>query len=191
VTVSITVNSLQGEKIGEDIHPEELFFDVNAKLDEQKRSSGEVTLAFSLLIGTKPNIAKYSTAGIVTLEGDMQNINKRLETNPKTKIPQILFAVYQHVFSSIYLLSSVLKTPYPPPDLLHSMEEKIRILPQGFEDKTSQLQNDKPPESVQTAVEHDVPAKTTEEQSADAQRSVTAPQTATVGDAGKTKSSNG
>jgi hypothetical protein len=52
-----------------------------------------------------------------------------LAANPKTKIPQILFTVYQHVFNSIYILASILNTPYPPPDLLHPMAEKIQILP--------------------------------------------------------------
>jgi len=74
-------------------------------------------------------VVRYTVSGVVRLEGSTADINKRLEVNPKTKIPQILFTVYQHVFSSIYLLSSVLDTPYPPPDLLHPMQEKIQILP--------------------------------------------------------------
>jgi hypothetical protein len=82
-----------------------------------------------LLITTKPNIVKYSTIGIVTLEGSAEDIKKKLEANPKTNIPQILFTVYQHVFNSIYILASILNTPYPPPDLLHPMAEKIQILP--------------------------------------------------------------
>jgi hypothetical protein len=102
---------------------------VNAKLEEQKRGSNQVTLNFNLLITTKPNIVKYSAAGIVTLEGASADIQKKLEANPKTKIPQILFTVYQHVFNSIYILASILNTPYPPPDLLHPMAEKIQILP--------------------------------------------------------------
>jgi hypothetical protein len=65
----------------------------------------------------------------VTIEGSAEDIRKRLEVNPKTKIPQILFTVYQHVFGAIYVLSSVLNTPYPPPDLLHPMQEKIQIVP--------------------------------------------------------------
>jgi hypothetical protein len=65
----------------------------------------------------------------VTLEGSSADIQKKLEANPKTKIPQILFTVYQHVFNSIYILASILNTPYPPPDLLHPMAEKIQILP--------------------------------------------------------------
>jgi hypothetical protein len=102
---------------------------VNAKIEEQKRSGNQVALSFNLLITTKPNIVKYSTVGIVTLEGASADIQKKLEANPKTKIPQILFTVYQHVFNSIYIIASILNTPYPPPDLLHPMAEKIQILP--------------------------------------------------------------
>jgi hypothetical protein len=67
-------------------------------------------------------------SGMVKLEGTSSEIKKKLEVNPKTNIPQILFAVYQHLFSSIYILSSILDTPYPPPDLLHTMQEKIQII---------------------------------------------------------------
>ncbi|MFB3888902.1 MAG: hypothetical protein ACE14S_05375 [Candidatus Bathyarchaeia archaeon] len=101
---------------------------MNAKLEEQKKTGDEVTLGFSLLITTKPNVVRYSTAGSVILEGKQADVKKKLEVNPKTKIPQILFTVYQHVFNSIYMLSSILNTPYPPPDLLHPMAEKIQII---------------------------------------------------------------
>lgn len=60
--------------------------------------------------------------------GKADEIKKKLEVNPKTKIPQILFTIYQHIFNSIYILASNLSTPYPPPDLLHPMAEKIMIL---------------------------------------------------------------
>lgn len=102
---------------------------MTAKLDEQKKSTDRVVLSFNLSITTKPNVVKYSTLGVVTLEGDPVDIKKRLEPNPKTNIPQVLFTVYQHVFNSIYILASILNTPYPPPDLLHPMAEKIQILP--------------------------------------------------------------
>jgi hypothetical protein len=119
---------LQGERTGEYLSKEELFFDINAKLEEQKKGNNEVTLNFSLAISTKPNVVKYNTTGSVTLTGKPEDIKKKLEVNPKTKIPQILFTIYQHVFNSIYMLSANLNTPYPPPDLLHPMAEKIQIL---------------------------------------------------------------
>jgi hypothetical protein len=120
---------LQAERTTQISPTEDLFFDINAKIEEQKRSGNQVELNFSLLITTKPNIVKYSTTGNVTLEGPSADIQKKLEANPKTQIPQILFTVYQHVFNSIYILASILNTPYPPPDLLHPMAEKIKILP--------------------------------------------------------------
>ena len=120
-----------------------MFFDVNAKLEEQKKGTNEVTLSFDLAISTKPNVVKYSTTGTVTLVGKADDIKKKLEVNPKTKIPQILFTIYQHVFNSIYMLSSNLNTPYPPPDLLHPMAEKIQIL-------SSTPQNQPPPEKPET-----------------------------------------
>ncbi len=97
-----------------------------------------------MAISTKPNVVKYSTTGSVTLTGKADDIKKKLEVNPKTKIPQILFTIYQHVFNSIYMLSSNLNTPYPPPDLLHPMAEKIQIL-------SSTPQNQPPPEKPETA----------------------------------------
>jgi nucleoid-associated protein YgaU len=112
---------------------------VNAKLEEQKKGTNQVTLNFELAISTKPNVVKYNTTGSVTLAGKPDDIKKKLEVNPKTKIPQILFTIYQHVFNSIYMLSSNLNTPYPPPDLLHPMAEKIQIL-------SSIPQNQSPPE---------------------------------------------
>jgi hypothetical protein len=126
--VSINLSSLHAERTGEHTSKDDLFFDVNAKLEEQKRENGQVTLSFNLAISTKPNVVKYSTAGLVTLAGKPDDIKKKLEVNPKTHIPQILFTIYQHVFNSIYILSSNLNTPYPPPDLLHPMAEKIQIL---------------------------------------------------------------
>lgn len=148
--------------MGENTAGEEVFFNVNAKLDEQRKTSDQVALSFSLLLETKPNIAKYSTTGVVTLQGSMQDIGKRLEPNSKTKIPQILFTVYQHVFSSIYLLSSVLNTPYPPPDLLHPMQEKIQILPDTVRTPTAQPAQEKAVAPPQTQAPAETAEKTEE-----------------------------
>ncbi len=128
---------MHAERVGENTSKDELFFDVNAKLEEQKRENGQVTLSYNLAISTKPNVVKYNTAGLVTLAGKTDDIKKKLEVNPKTHIPQILFTIYQHVFNSIYILSSNLNTPYPPPDLLHPMAEKIQILSGNTSNETS------------------------------------------------------
>jgi hypothetical protein len=115
---------------------------VNAKLEEQKKGTNQETLNFELSISTKPNVVKYSITGIVSLVGKPDDIKKKLEVNPKTKIPQLLFTIYQHVFNSIYMLSASLNTPYPPPDLLHPMAEKIQIL-------SGAAQSQPPPEKTE------------------------------------------
>ncbi len=139
--MSINLSSLQAERTGVYSAAEELFFDINAKIEEQKKENNQVTLTFNLAISTKPNVVKYSTSGTVTMSGKPDDIKKKLEVNPKTKIPQILFTIYQHVFNSIYMLSSNLNTPYPPPDLLHPMAEKIQILSNAA---SNQVQPEKP-----------------------------------------------
>ena len=98
-----------------------------------------------MAISTKPNVVKYSTTGTVTLVGKSDDIKKKLEVNPKTKIPQILFTIYQHVFNAIYILSSNLNTPYPPPDLLHPMAEKIQILSDTPKNRTPPEKPEAPP----------------------------------------------
>ena len=147
---------MQAERTTQISPTENLFFDINAKIEEQKKSGNQVELNFSLLITTKPNIVKYSTTGAVTLEGPSADVQKKLAANPKTKIPQILFTVYQHVFNSIYILASVLNTPYPPPDLLHPMAEKIQILP-----STSKPEPEKPAAPEQPSATEKPPAQTT------------------------------
>lgn len=136
-----------------------MFFDINAKIEEQKKENNQVTLSFNLLISTKPNVVKYSTSGTVTMTGKSDDIKKKLEVNPKTKIPQILFTIYQHVFNSIYILSSNLNTPYPPPDLLHPMAEKIQILSSASTNQPTPEKTDSTPAAspAQTAAAPSTP----------------------------------
>ena len=141
------IDSLQAEKTNQQIPTEDLFFDVNAKLEEQKKTGEQVDLNFNISISTKPNVAKYTVAGTVSLVGKQADVKKRLEVNPKTNIPQILFTVYQHVFNSIYMIASILNAPYPPPDLLHPMAEKIQI----FQDKPQENTTETPSPEASTA----------------------------------------
>ncbi len=126
----------------------DLFFDINAKLEEQKKGSSQVTLGFNIVISTKPSIVKYSVIGTATLDGPSAEIKKKLEPNAKTKIPQIMFAIYQDIFNSIYILASILNAPYPPPDLLHPMSEKIQILPSELPQTETSAEKTSAPEAA-------------------------------------------
>jgi len=113
---------LRGVKLKDRIDSPALNFDVNAKLEEKDRKSGMRVVGFVLTVGTKPSVAKFEVEGIVTLEGKTPAIEKLLEVNPENKIPLLLNRVYQSVFTSTYLLATLLDTSYPPPDMLSSGE---------------------------------------------------------------------
>jgi hypothetical protein len=57
------------------------------------------------------------------MTGKDEDIRKMLEIDPDTKVPYVLPRVYQHAFTAMYLLSTILNTPPPPQDLLNSKQQ--------------------------------------------------------------------
>ena len=81
-----------------------------------------MVVSFVLTVGTKPSVVKFEVEGMATLQGKNPAIERLLEVDSETKIPLLLHRVYQRVFMTTFLLSTLLGTPYPPPDLLFSRE---------------------------------------------------------------------
>jgi hypothetical protein len=123
VSIQVAISSISAVKLNEKPPTGELIFDVGAKLEEKERKSGKVTVIFVLTVGTKPTVAKFGVEGLATLTGKDSEIEKLLEIDPETKIPRMLYGVYQRVFMALYLVSTILETPYPPPDLFHSPKQ--------------------------------------------------------------------
>ncbi|MEM1563329.1 MAG: hypothetical protein QW161_01480 [Candidatus Bathyarchaeia archaeon] len=99
-------------------------FDVKAKLEEKERKSQMVVVGFNLQLTTKPSIVKFEIEGTATITGKDLEINKMLEVDPETKVPYVFQKVYQHTFTAMYLLSTILNTPPPPIDLLLFRKEE-------------------------------------------------------------------
>jgi hypothetical protein len=95
-------------------------FDVKTKLEEKERKSQMSVIGFSLFLSTKPSIVKFQVDGTATLTGKDADIQKMLEVDPETKMPLLFQRVYQSAFTAMYLMSTILNTPPPPNDLLHS-----------------------------------------------------------------------
>ncbi len=127
VTVKVKISSLLGTKLAENDAKEAVNFDVKAMMDEKERRSGQISVGCSLRVGTKPNVAKYEVEGITVLEGKDEDIEKMLEVNPETGIPFVFQRVYQHVFMSMYLLSTLINAPYPPPNLIPSGDQPAPV----------------------------------------------------------------
>lgn len=146
---------MRGTKLGGKEESSTLNFDVNARLEEKERRSGRLVVSFVLTVGTKPSVVKFEVEGVATLEGKNPAIEKLLEVDPETKIPLLLHRVYQRVFMTTFLLSTLLDTPYPPPDLLFSSDMGKPSLEgsvewEGREEKKEDIEKKKPKEEEPT-----------------------------------------
>lgn len=129
VTVRIAISSLLGVKLADKVQGGEVIsFDVKARMEEKERRSSRVVVSFALTVGTRPSVAKFEVEGIVTLEGKDADIDKMLEVDPETQIPFVFQRVYQYVFMSIYLLSTLIDAPHPPPNLLFSNQQQMPMV---------------------------------------------------------------
>jgi hypothetical protein len=131
VSIQVAISNISAVKLNEKPSSGEITFDVGTKLEEKERKSGKVTILFVLTVGTKPEVVKFGIEGLATLMGKDADIEKLLEIDPETKIPRMLYGVYQRMFMALFAVSTILETPYPPPDLFHSPKQqapKVEIL---------------------------------------------------------------
>jgi hypothetical protein len=120
VTIDVRLLNLagaitDGNAKRDDVTP---IFDVNVKLEEAERRTGEAVFSFAIAINTKPSVARFDVNGLVTITGKTEAMEKMLQTDPDTKVPNLLKKVYQQIFVSIYLVSGMIGAPNPPPNLL-------------------------------------------------------------------------
>jgi hypothetical protein len=128
VSVKVDITSLIGVRLSiKTGEAESINFDVKAKLEEKERKSQMVVVGFNLLLTTKPSIVKFEVEGTATLTGKDVEISKMLEVDPETKVPYVFQRVYQHAFTAMYLLSTILNAPPPPQDLLFPHREGVPV----------------------------------------------------------------
>ena len=163
VTIDVQINHIIAEKLNPKPPKETVQFDVKAKLEEKERKTNQVTIVFTIVIGTKPSLVKYAAKGTAIIQGRNEQIEKMLEIKEEEKIPPILHVVYQHVFTAIYLISTITGTPHPPPDLLYSEGEKLGLPPEeekalGFTEPAKQTEETEEtvPQQEETSTEETV-----------------------------------
>ncbi|MEM3442246.1 MAG: hypothetical protein QW667_00495 [Candidatus Bathyarchaeia archaeon] len=125
VSVKVEISALLAHRLVARVEAETVNFDVKAKLEEKERKNQMIVVGFNLTLTTKPGIVKFEVEGTVTLTGKDSEINKMLEINPETKMPHVFQRVYQHAYTAMYLLSTILNVPPPPYDLLFAPREGI------------------------------------------------------------------
>lgn len=145
VAVRVKIRGLSAVKLVDEVESGKLInFDVKARMEEKKRRSNWVNVSFALSVGTKPNVVKFEVEGTASLEGKDEEIKKMLEADPETQIPLVFQRVYQHVFTSMYLLATLIDVPCPPANLLYSSQQQIPLVqmsenpPKAFREETTQ-----------------------------------------------------
>jgi hypothetical protein len=136
VSVRIEITSLVGSRLDVNGNGEGISFNVKARLEERERKSQLVKIGFGLLLTTKPSVVRFEIEGFATLAGKDEDIRKMLEVDPETKVPRVLPRVYQHAFTAMYLLSTILNTPPPPHDLLGTQQPTSSMEDAGVEVQT-------------------------------------------------------
>jgi len=115
-------------------------------MDEQHRAGNEVTIGFTLSVSTKPNIVKFEVGGSAKIAGEPAAIKSALDVDRETNVPKVLHTIYQNAFTSIFVLSTLMDSPYPPPTLLHSPTQTREI-----QSETAQKETGTRPEDQITA----------------------------------------
>jgi hypothetical protein len=121
--IRVILSRIEGVKIDTGTNPNSVVFDVEISMDEEGRTSEELTIAFVLTINTKPSLVKFEVGGKAIISGGRAAFDAALEMDERSSVPRALYAIYQKVYAPLYLISSQLETPYPPPDLFHTTSE--------------------------------------------------------------------
>jgi len=100
-------------------------FNINANLEEMEHGFNSVSLGFAFIIITEPKVVKYQIDGRTDIQGQTDQIKKLLAPHPSTRIPMVLKDIYQQVYAQIFVLSKMIDTPCPSPDLLSSSQPMI------------------------------------------------------------------
>jgi len=117
-SVNIKLLNLSGTRLSGDKDQSQPEFEVNIRIEEIEKRTGLATFDFKVTINSKPGVVKFDANGIVYIRGKSDFIEKVLQPEPDTKVPPLMYKIYQQVYLPVYVLSGFINSPYPPPDLV-------------------------------------------------------------------------
>ncbi|MEM2760591.1 MAG: hypothetical protein QXU32_00225 [Nitrososphaerales archaeon] len=93
-------------------------FNISANLEELEHGFNSISLGFSFTIITEPKVVKYHVQGRADIQGRAEHIKKVMTAHPSTRVPIVLYDIYQQVYAQIFVLSKMIDAPSPSPELL-------------------------------------------------------------------------
>jgi hypothetical protein len=107
-----------GSKLEQPANSNQVKFNISANLEEVERGVNKVSLRFAFVIITNPRVVKYQIEGATEIKGQIELVKKILKAHQSTKVPMVLYDIYQHVYPSIFVLAKTIDAPCPSPELL-------------------------------------------------------------------------
>ena len=128
--IRIKLDRLVGVRTSVGESPGSVVFNVDVKMDEESRTNEELTISFLITISTKPSLVQFEVGGTAVVTGGRAVFDSALEVDEESSVPRVLHTIYQRIFTPLFVLSNMLETPYPPPDLIHSPSETRQLGPE-------------------------------------------------------------
>ena len=117
--IKVNIKSVEGNRLSEESKGDsDVRFEVRASLTESERNPEFLALKFSIDLEAQPHVAKLSIAGIASVRGGAEEIEKLTSVTDGGEAPPIFMEIYKEVYATMYLLSGYLLIPYPAPGLL-------------------------------------------------------------------------
>jgi len=122
-SIEVKILSLLCSKIDENARSfKSVKFNISANLEESEGGINKVSLKFLFVIFTEPRVVKYQVEGKADIQGEMEEIKKVLSQHPTTKVPMVLYDIYQHLYAQVFVLSKMIDAPCPSPELLSTSQ---------------------------------------------------------------------
>lgn len=115
---NVLLTSVQATRLSEENSEDtDALFEVDASLSEMLRTSDKMVIKFKIDLDTQPQLAKISLAGLTTLQGEVDEIEKVIAVE-EGKPPKVFMNIYHRIYPTLYLICCALKIPCPGPKLL-------------------------------------------------------------------------
>ena len=121
LSIQLNLRTLSVDKLDENTNRNTpVTFRVNVKFDETSRKVEETTVEFGITVSTEPSIARFGVEGLAVVKGKAEDIERVFAAPPDSKVPNLLFEIYDRLYTAVYVTSSILDVPCPSPLLLKS-----------------------------------------------------------------------
>jgi hypothetical protein len=119
IRIKVGIGTLLGSRLDENADcSTPVKFNISANLEELEQGLDSVGLKFAFSITTQPKVVRYQIEGRTDMMGLMGQIKKSLSPHSVTKVPLVLYDLYQQIYPSLYVIARMINAPSPSPELL-------------------------------------------------------------------------